>query len=138
MHLNEPARIESDHFAASFDARTGTFSLRRNDGTPFLTGGAACANAEIGKQSTASPGREHSAETSEFQDRLGSGRRMTIVSRDPQKVLDLRVDIALYDHRPMATIEARCTNVSQRDVVVTSLEPIRVLASEASPLVFLL
>ena len=134
MQLNEPTRIESDHFAASFDPRTGTLSLRRSDGAPFLTGGAACANTELGKQSTTSPGREHSVETSEFQDRLGSGRRMSVVSRDPQKLLDLRVDVVLYDRRPTATIEVRCTNVSSRDVVVTSLEPIRVLASEGGAL----
>ena len=34
----------------------------------------------------------------------------------------------------MVTIEASCTNVSSRDVVVTSLEPIRVLASEGGTL----
>ncbi len=134
MHLNEPTLIESDHFAASFDPRTGTFSLRRNDGAPFLTGGVACANTEVGEQSTASPGRAHSVDISAFSDRLGSGRRMSVVSRDPQKVLDMRVEIALYDRRPMVTIEARCTNVSSRDVVVTSLEPIRVLASEGGAL----
>jgi hypothetical protein len=130
VQLNEPTLIRSDHFAASFDTRTGTFSLRRSDGTAFLTGGAACANTELGKQSTASSGREPSIQTSDFQDRLGAGQRMTIVSRDPRKLLDLRLEVALYDRRAMATIEVRCTNVSSRDVVVTSLEPVRVLASE--------
>jgi hypothetical protein len=134
VQLNEPTLIESDHFAASFDTRSGTFSLRRSDGTAFLTGGAACANTDVGKQCTASPGREHSVETSVFHDRLGSGRRLSVDCRDPHKLLDLRVEIALYDRRPMATIEVRCTNVSQRDVAVTSLEPIRVLASEGGAL----
>ena len=126
--------IQNDHFAASFDTRTGTISLRRSDGTPFLTAGAACANTEVGKQSTASPGREHAVDTSTFRDRLGSGRRLGIVCRDPQKLLDLRVEVALYDRRPMVTIETFCTNVSSRDVVVTSLEPIRVLTSEGGTL----
>ena len=126
--------IESDHFAASFDARTGTLSVRRSDGTPFLTGGVACANTDVGKQSTASPGREHSVESSPFRDRLGSGRRMVVVSRDPQKLLDLRVEAAVYDRRRMVTIEAHCTNVSSRDVVVTSLEPIRAVATEGGAL----
>ena len=66
--------IQNDHFAASFDTQTGTISVRRSDGTPFLTAGAACANTDAGKQSTASPGREHSVDTSAFRDRLGSGR----------------------------------------------------------------
>jgi hypothetical protein len=126
--------IQNDHFAASFDTRTGTLSVRRRDGTPFLTNGVACANTDAGKQSTAAPGREHSADTAAFRDRLGSGQRMVIGCRDPQKLLDLRVEITLYDRRPMVTIELHCTNVSSRDVVVSSLEPIRVLASEGAAL----
>jgi len=126
--------IQSDHFAASFDVRTGTISVRHSDGTPFLTGGVACANTDLGKQSTASSGREHSVEISPFSDRLGSGRRMVIVSRDPQKLLDLRVEAAVYDRRRMVTIEAHCSNVSSRDVVVTSLEPIRAVATEGGAL----
>jgi hypothetical protein len=126
--------ISSDHFTASFDTRTGTLSLARGDGTPFLAGGAARANTELGTQSTASPGREHAVDTSAFSDGLGSGRRMVVVCRDPHKLLDLRVEVALYDRRPMATVETHCTNVSPRDIVVTSLEPIRVLASEGGAL----
>jgi hypothetical protein len=126
--------IQNDHFAASFDTQTGTFAVRRADGAPFLTNGAACANTDVGKQSTASAGREHSVDVSPCRDQLGSGRRLNVVSRDPEKLLDLRVEITLYDRRPMVTIETRCTNVSSRDVVVTSLEPIRVLASEGGTL----
>jgi hypothetical protein len=126
--------IENIHFAASFDARTGTLSVRRGDGTPFLIGGAGCANTDVGKQSTASPGREHAVTTAAFRDRLGSGQRLVVVSRDPRRLLDLRVEVALYDRRPAVTIETHCTNVSSRDVVVTSLEPIRVVTSEGGAL----
>jgi hypothetical protein len=126
--------IQNDHFAVSFDTRDGLISVRRSDGTAFLTGGSACANTGLGKQSTASPGREHAVDDSAFHDRLGSGRRMVIVSRDPQKLLDLRVEVVLYDRRPAVTIETHCTNVSSGDVVVRSLEPIRVLRSEGGTL----
>jgi len=126
--------IENDHFAISFDTQTGTLSIRRSDGRAFLSNGSACANTELGKQSTASPGRERTVDESAFRDRLGPGRRMTIVCRDPEKLLDLRVEVALYDRRPAVTIETLCTNVSPRDVLVASLEPIRVLASEGGSL----
>ncbi|MEO8464639.1 MAG: glycoside hydrolase family 36 protein [Gammaproteobacteria bacterium] len=59
---------------------------------------------------------------------------MVIVSRDPHKLLDLRVEVAVYDDRRMVTIETGCTNVSSRDVVVTSLEPIRAIATEGGAL----
>jgi hypothetical protein len=126
--------IQSDHFAASFDTRTGTISIRCRDGAPFLSGAAACANTAGGKQSTASAGRAHAVDTATFRDRLGSGQRMSIVCRDPQQALDLHVEVAVYDGRRSVTVEARCTNVSTRDIVVASLEPIRAVPSEGGAL----
>jgi hypothetical protein len=131
---NGVVRIESDHFAASFDTAVGTISVFRGDGPPFLVGGVACANTDAGKQSTASPGRDRSAAVSELSDRLGPGRRMTVDCRDRDRRLDLRVEVVVYDRLPMLTIEMQCTNVSSADVVVESLEPIRVLASEGGAL----
>ena len=126
--------IQNDYFSAAFDIRSGTLSVRRSDGTPFLTGGAACANTDAGKRSTASPGREHSVDTAAFRDHLGSGQRLTIDSRDPHKLFDLRVQVDLYDRRSMVAIEVQCTNVSSQDAVVNSLEPIRAIAGERGAL----
>jgi hypothetical protein len=121
--------IESEHFAASFDTPAGTFAVRRRDGSPFFVGAAACVNTGLGRLSTASGGFEHAVDSAAFRDRLGAGRRLTVVSRDPQRRLDLQTDLVLYDRRPMLTIETRCTNVSLRAVSVTSVEPIRALPS---------
>ncbi|HVY65165.1 MAG TPA: glycoside hydrolase family 36 protein [Gammaproteobacteria bacterium] len=126
--------IASDHFTVSFDVRAGTLSVRRRDGRPLLLGAAACANTDVGRHSTVAPGREHTIGTSAFSDRLGAGRRMSIVSRDPDRLLDLRVEIVAYEERPLLTIEVRGTNVSTRDLVVTSLEPVRALADEGGAL----
>lgn len=126
--------IRNDHFAVSFDTRAGTLDVRRADGTPFLTHGSACANTVVGKLSTSSPGRVHSVDTSQFSDRLGAGLRLRVVTRCREKLLDFQWEIALYERRPLVTIELRCTNVSSRDVLVTSLEPIRALTSEGGSL----
>src|SRR3954447_4523424 len=128
------ATIAGDDFVVSFDARAGTFSIYRRDGTPFLSGGVACANTDVGKQSTASPGRERSTAVAAFSDRLGDGQRMTVECRDPDSRLDLRVEVAVYDRRPIVTFETYCANVSARDVGVTSLEPLRVVADEGGAL----
>ncbi|HEX6998400.1 MAG TPA: glycoside hydrolase family 36 protein [Gammaproteobacteria bacterium] len=108
--------------------------MRRADGTPLLTGGVACASTDAGKHSTASPGREHAVDVAPFRDRLGAGERLTVASRDPERRLDLRLEVVSYHRRPMVTIEARCTNVSSRDVTVASLEPVRALTSEGGGL----
>ncbi|HET7132326.1 MAG TPA: alpha-galactosidase [Gammaproteobacteria bacterium] len=126
--------IHNDHFAASFDTATGTFAVRRADGSAFLAGAAACANTSAGKQSTAAPGREHSVDSGAFRDRLGAGRRLSIVSRDPERRLDLRTEIVLYDAEPLAAIEVHCSNVSSHDVTVASLEPVRSVAAEGGGL----
>lgn len=126
--------IASRLFTASFDTRTGTFSVLRGKATPFLSGGVGCANTDIGKASTASPGRDRSATPSAFSDRLGSGQRMTVDCRDNDKRLDLRVEVVVYEDRPIVTIETHCTNVGSSDVSVRSLEPLRVVASEGGTL----
>jgi hypothetical protein len=126
--------IASDHFVVSFDTQTGTFSILRREGTPFLSGGVACANTGLGKQSTASPRSERSAAVAAFSDRLGSGQCMAVECRDPGKRLDLRVEVVVYDRRPILTFEAHCTNVSSSDVAVKSLEPLRVVAEEGGRL----
>jgi hypothetical protein len=126
--------IESDHVGATFDTRTGTIALHRADGSALVTAGVACANTAAGKVSTASPGREHAVDVAAFRDGLGLGRRMSITSRDPERRLDLRVDVVSYDRRPMVTIEAHCTNVSSHDVVIASLEPLRMVADEGGAL----
>ncbi|HEX5049842.1 MAG TPA: glycoside hydrolase family 36 protein [Gammaproteobacteria bacterium] len=126
--------IRNDHFAASFDPQSGTISIRRADGAAFVTNGAVCANTDGGKASTASPGRDHAVDVSAFRDGLGTGRRMSIASRDPEKRLDFSVDVVLYDRRPLVTVAARCTNVSAHDVLVTSLEPLRAVAGEGGAL----
>ncbi|HEY8521069.1 MAG TPA: glycoside hydrolase family 36 protein [Gammaproteobacteria bacterium] len=126
--------MQGDHFVVAFDTGTGTLSLRRREGAPFLTRAAACANTDAGKHSTARPGREHAVDAAAFRDPLGAGERLTVISRDLERRLDLRVEVAVYRHRPMATIEAHCTNVSSRPVTVASLEPVRALATEGGAL----
>lgn len=126
--------LKNDHFSVSFNVGRGTIDVHRGHGAPLLSGGSACANTLAGKHSLASPGREFDADTALFHDSLGSGQRMTIVAKDPDKLLDLRAEISLYDQRPILTFEVFCTNVSSRDVTVHSLEPIRVVSAEGGML----
>lgn len=126
--------IRTDHFIASFDSQTGRIDVRRSDGRPFLRGASACANTDAGKHSTAAPGRAHDVDTAAFRDALGTGRRLTVRSHDPAGRVDLSVDVAVYDHAPLVTVETHCTNVSTQDLRVTSLEPLRALPNEGGSL----
>ncbi|HVU22745.1 MAG TPA: glycoside hydrolase family 36 protein [Opitutus sp.] len=126
--------LKNDHFAVSFDRRTGTIDVRRASGAPLLSGGSARANTLAGIHALAAPGRDYDADTAGFRDALGAGRRMTILAKDPDRRLDLRAEITLYDGRPLVAFEVFATNVSSRDVMLHSLEPIRVVAEEGGTL----
>ncbi len=128
------AELGNDHFTVLFNARNGTIGVRRPDGSMLLAGGSSSANTLAGRFPTTSPGREYAVDTSRFQDRLGSGRRMTIEAKDPRRVLDLRTEISIYDRRPVVTFEVFCGNVSAHDITLVSLEPIRAVSGEGGGL----
>lgn len=122
--------IKNDYFTISFDKKRGTISISRNNGTPLLTDGTVCANSNTGKYSIASGRYEHSLETINFKDLLGGGKRLLIFSKSLENKLDFEIQISLYDQLEAITIEAVCKNVSNHDLVINSLEPIRVIKNE--------
>jgi len=122
--------IKNDYFTISFDKKRGTINIYRNHGTPLLTGGTVCANSNTGKHSI-TPGRyEHKLDASNFKDQLGEGKRLLVFSKDLENKLNIEIQISLYDQLEAITIEAACKNVSKHDLIINSLEPIRVIKNE--------
>jgi hypothetical protein len=121
--------IKNDYFTISFDKKRGTINISRNSGTPLLTGGTVCANSNTDKYSIASGRYEHSLDTINFKDQLG-GKRLLIFSKDLENKLNFEIQISLYDQLEAITIETVCKNVSKHDLVINSLEPIRVIKNE--------
>ena len=73
--------IDSDHFVAAFDTQAGRFSLRRRDGTPFLTGARLRLETSLGPWSPS--GGVVRVTTHAFRDALGSGRCLRVECREP-------------------------------------------------------
>ncbi len=69
-----------------------------------------------------------------FSDPLGPGKRMLIFANDQDGKLDFEIRLSLYDRPQAVTIEAICKNASDHDIVINSLEPVRVVASEGGVL----
>ena len=59
---------------------------------------------------------------------------MLIFANDQDGKLDFEIRLSIYDRVHAVTIEAICKNVSDHDIVVNSLEPIRVVSSEGGTL----
>ena len=86
------------------------------------------------KRSVASGNYQHSFSSATFRDQLGSGKKLIVFSKDREKKADFEIQLSLYDHTPVITIEAICKNVSGQDLVINSIEPVRALGDEGGVL----
>jgi hypothetical protein len=131
---NEGYDVKNDYFSILFDKKRGTINIYRNIGSHFITGASACANLPDGKHSIASASYKHRLDVTDFSDQLGHGKRLFIFSKDGKNNLDFEIRLSLYDHLEAVTVEAICKNVSKHDLVINSLEPIRVIKDEGGML----
>ena len=131
---NDGDEIKNDCFTISVDPQSGKFNIHRTDGAALITGGASCANSSIGKRSTASDSYRCTLKSTTFNDQLGPGKRILIYATDQDGKLDFEIRLSLYDRLQAVTIEAICKNVSDHDIVINSLEPVRVVNSEGGTL----
>ena len=126
--------LKNEFFTVLFDKKKGVFNIYRNDGKPFIAGGAAAANLSAGKHSMASDSYRHSLSSTAITDALGSGKRLAISSTDQKKKLDLQVFITLYDGSNSLTIETEARNASRKAVTLNSIETFRILKEEGAAL----
>jgi hypothetical protein len=121
-------------FAVLFGTGSGTVDVRRHDGSALLTGATVginfAAGATIPKRLVSDGGFGFAAHTTAFEDKLGRGTRLTIRCTDARKRADVDLHLSLYDELQALTFEATCTNASQADIAIHSLEPVRAVANE--------
>jgi hypothetical protein len=122
--------IKNNYFTVSFDKKKGTINIYRSNGSSLIAGGTTCVNSKIGKRSITSDIYRHAFNSTTFKDEAGSGKRLIIFSKDREKKLDFEIQLSLYDHSEAITIESICKNVSGDDLVINSIEPLRVIKNE--------
>ena len=125
--------IKNKYFTLSFDKAKGAINVYRSNGTPFIHGATVCANSDIGKHSIAS-GYRHTARSTAFSDAIDPGKKLIIFSTDRNKKLDFEIQLSLYDNLEGMTVEAICKNVSKDDLIIRSVEPIRIIKDEGGVL----
>jgi hypothetical protein len=129
FHSQAAEEIQNRHFRIVFDRKKGSFSVYRADESPFLENATVRVNSADGVK-TITQGYRHTVKSGTYRDALGQGERLVVSGRDKDKRCDIELHLTLYDERPLVTIEAFCRNVSQSDLVVTSIEPLRAIANE--------
>ena len=129
--------IKNDFFTVSFDKKKGTINIYRNNGATLITGATTCVNlpaghagSRTGKRSIASGDYKHTVGSTTFSDPIGSGEKLIIFSIDTEKKTDFEIHLSLYDNLEAITIETICKNVSDNDLIINSLEPLRVIKNE--------
>ncbi|WP_424681261.1 TIM-barrel domain-containing protein [Frateuria sp. YIM B11624] len=125
----------------SFDTGSGTFDVHRRDGRPLLVGATSCVNFATGpigpagaRRRVSDGGFHYAAQIQAFTDRLGRGVRLTIRCTDSRRLADVEIHLSLYENLQALTCEAICTNTSQGDVSIHSLEPVRAAVNEGGVL----
>ena len=127
---NEKVELKNNYFSISFDTEKGALNINKINGIQLLSGGTVCANSNLGKRFIASDKYKYTVDSSTFSDKLGSGKKLFIFSKDLENKLDFEIQILLYDNYKFITVEVICKNVSANDIVINSLEPIRVIKNE--------
>ncbi len=127
---NNEDEIKNNYFIISFDRKKGKIDINRTNGYPLLINGVTCINSKGGKRHVSPDDYKYSLGSTSFKDQLGTGKKLIVHSKDKEKKSDLEIHLSLYDNLQAITIETICKNVSHQDLIIHSVEPIRVIKSE--------
>lgn len=126
--------ITNNFFTASFDRTKGTLNVSRKSGAPLLSGASMAINTDKKKHLLSDGNFGHTTSSNTYRDALGSGKLLTIRSRDQRRMTDVEVRVIIYDEDPMVGIETVCKNVSTSDIILKSIEPVRAVKNEGAAL----
>ena len=131
--------LKNEYFTVSFDKKKGAINIHRAGGVPLLIRGVTCINlfkngAKSGtnKYIIAPSHYQYSIRFIDFDDEIGPGRKMVVSCMDSRKTFDFEIQLSLYNHTKVVFIEAICKNVSRQDILISSIEPLRVIKDEGA------
>jgi hypothetical protein len=131
---SESSEIKNDYFTVSFDKKKGTINILRKNGASLMIGGTVCVNSGKNK-SRVSPGNyQYTSDSKKITGLPGPGEKLIIQCKDKNRKIDIGVHVALYNKLQAITIEAVCKNVSDQDLVIDSIEPLRIIRNEGGVL----
>jgi hypothetical protein len=125
----------NSYFSVHFNPHSGEISIYRGNGQPLLTGATCAIHAanELKRVLTAEYNFSR-IDVTPATDRIGTGKRVTISGIDHSVQLDVQILISLYDQVPAIVFETVFKNVSEREIVVRSIEPLRAVSEESGSL----
>lgn len=128
--------LQNSYFTVRFDTKSGLLSIYRNTGQPFISGALSAINSKTDSRTTMASNYTYSVKIVPISNEMGTGKMLKINGRDKAKKLDFENQISLYDSLYAVVFETVYTNVSDKEIVVNSIEPLRVLKAEAGSLIY--
>jgi hypothetical protein len=132
-HGNE---IKTASFSVRFDYKTGIISIYRASGQPLISGTLSAINSQFGTRISSASNYTYAVKTVSVSNDIGTGRMLKIMGRDKEKKLDVEIQAALYEHLNAVVVETIYKNVSANEILVNSIDPLRVLKEEAGSLFY--
>lgn len=126
----------NSHFQVRFNAKSGLLSVYRVTGQPLISGALSAINSQFGTRISSASNYTYTTVTADVNDDIGAGRMLKICGRDKSKKLDVEIHVALYDQLNAVVLETLYKNVSAHQIVISSVEPLRVLKAEAGSLFY--
>lgn len=117
-------QLKNNFFSLSFDEDAGRISVLRNDGSLFINNAGVRANLIDKKIIISQSSYSHHIDVKNINDKLGIGKQLIIYSKDSDKKIDFETKYNLYENINCIIIEVSCKNVSNRDLIIKSIEPI--------------
>jgi len=128
------AEIKNAFFTISFDQKKGKINVHRSSGDTWLTGGVVCLNTSGGRQLINSVSYRFKAISRATDERLGRTEQLIVQCNDRREKWDVEIHLSLYERVNGIVVEVICKNVSSKELILESIEPIRAIKDESGGL----
>ena len=120
---SEKVLISNNFFTVLYNTASRRISILQNNQNRLLDNITARVNLGR-KKSMDGAEYEHQFDTSTVSDEIGTGKRLTVIANDSERLIDFIVTYTIYDSRNCILINAECKNVSRKPLIIKSIEPV--------------
>jgi hypothetical protein len=128
--------LQNSFFRVTVTPGKGMVQVYRSNGDVLLTGAIVAANTSLGEFTSLDPRYRTTVKILPFIDATGKGKKMDIYCTDSRHELDLQLKVSLYDTLQAIVFEVSCRNVSDKSLIIQSIEPMRAIKEETGSLKF--
>jgi hypothetical protein len=132
----EESILVNSYFAIEFNIQTGILSVFRANGQPFISGAICGIHTGSENRITTTSNYYYSVKKIPISNDVGAGSMLKITGQDKKKMLDIEILVSIYDNLHAIVFEMLCKNVSGNDMVINSIEPIRMIKAESGSLFY--